>query len=258
MTKENRTIKRTLDTLQLLKDRQDPLTITQISSSLGIPRSSAFDIVSTLYEEGYIELGDNAQKTYVLGLKTFEIGAAYLQNNDLLPTTRPYLEKLMRMSQATAFLAIEDNGQLVYLDKVEAPTAIRTSAQLGSRNSMYCAGLGKALLATYPDQRVKEIFEKTEIIRLTDNTITDYTALSDDLSRIRSRGYAIDDREASPEVFCIAAPVFDSFGKGVAAISLAILYSNLNEKLIKKYSASITDSALQISKKLGYIRQRLY
>jgi len=258
MAKESRTIKRALDVLQVLKDMHKPLNISQIGAHLNIPRSSAFDIINTLLQEGFVESGSEAKKTYVLGLRAFEIGAAYLQNNDLSPTTRPYLEKLMQLSDATAFLAIERNYQLVYLDKVESPSAVRTSAQLGSRKDMYCAGLGKALLATYPEHKVKEIFDKTEIKKLTENTITEYPALLDDLEKTRSRGYAIDNREASPEVFCIAAPLYDSTNKGIAAISLSILYSKLNDELIHEYAENVIDSALQISKKLGYMEQQLY
>jgi len=102
------------------------------------------------------------------------------------------------------------------------------------------------------------IFDKTEMKKLTDNTITDYYALLDDLDKVRSRGYAIDNKEATHEIFCIAAPIYDSTNKGIAAISLAILYSNLNDELIKEYAENITDSALQISKKLGYTKQKLY
>ncbi|MDR1613072.1 MAG: IclR family transcriptional regulator [Planctomycetota bacterium] len=258
MAKENRTIKRALDVLRLLKDRQTPLTITQIGAYLKIPRTSAFDIINTLYQEGFIEPGNETEKAYVLGLKSFEIGAAYLQNNDLSPTTRPYLEKLMLLSHATAFLAIESGLQLVYLDKVEFPSAVRTSAQLGSRNDMYCSGLGKALLATYPEEKVRMIFSKTEIKKITENTIVSYAALLDDLQKTRSRGYAVDDREASPEVFCIAAPIYDSTNNSIAAISLSILYSKLTDELIEKYSKNIIDSALQISKKFGYMERKLF
>lgn len=258
MGKVNRTVKRALDILKLLKDKNKPMTITQISIALDLPRSSTFDILHTLLQEGYTEYDNKALKSYMLGLKVFEVGAAYLNNTDLSPTARPFLEKMMAEAGATAFLAIENNGQLVYLDKVEAPAAIRTSAVLGSRSEMYCTGLGKALLTTYPDSKVRRIFDKSNVKKHTENTITDFDALMKELKKTRVRGYAIDNRETDRELFCIAAPVFDMTGNSVAAISLAIMYAKLDKSLIDKYSELVTSCALQISKRLGYMEKKLY
>jgi len=258
MGKVNRTIKRSFDILQLLKDKNKPMTITQISVALDIPQSSTFDILHTLLQEGYVERDNETLKTYKLGLKIFELGVAYLNNTDLSPTTRPFLEEMMAESGATAFLAIENNGQLVYLDKVEAPTAIRTSAVLGSRNEMYCTGLGKALLATYSESKVRSIFDKSNITKHTENTITDFDTLMEELEKTRTRGYAIDNRENDNEVFCIAAPIFDASENSVAAISLAIMYAKLDKNLIDKYSNLVINCALQISKRLGYTKDKLY
>lgn len=257
MAKANRTVKRALDVLQLLKDENKSMTTTQISIALDMPRSSTFDILYTLLQEGYIEYDNKALKTYVLGLKVFEVGVAYL-NTDFAPIVRPFLEKIMAESRSTAFLAIENNCQLVYLDKVEAPTAIRTSAVLGSRSEMYCTGLGKALLATYPESKVRRIFNKADVKKHTENTITDFDALMKELEQTRVRGYAIDNMETDREVFCIAAPVFDMTGNAVAAISLAIMYAKLDKSLIDKYSELVTGCALQISKRLGYMEKKLY
>jgi DNA-binding IclR family transcriptional regulator len=254
----NRSVKRALEILQLLKDEEKPMNIAEICKAMNIPRSSVYDIVNTLYVEGFIETVSESTKSFKLGLRAFEIGAAYLSQIELAPTARPYLEKLMRRSEATAFLAIEHKGQLVYLDKVEAPTAVRTSAQLGSRNAMYCTGLGKAVMATYAEDRVKQIFKAETIKKHTERTITKYSQLKEELANTRKRGYATDDREANVEVFCVAAPIYDISNKAIAAISLAMLYSNLNADTIHRFADEVTSSALEISHKLGSLRNSLY
>lgn len=258
MAKINRSVKRALEVLQMLKDQRTAMTIVDICKGLGLPRSSAFDILNTLLAEGFIETTSESKKSYKLGLRAFEIGAAYLHHTDLSPTARPYLEKLMKISDSTAFLAIEQGGHLVYLDKVESPAAVRTSAQLGSRSSMYCTGLGKALLATYPEPMVKKIFDSDNARKQTEFTITDFPGLQAELARTRERGYAIDNREANVEVFCVAAPVYDVTNKAVAAISLAMLYSSLNEVSIRRFAGEVTESAMEISRRLGSTRERLY
>jgi len=123
---------------------------------------------------------------------------------------------------------------------------------------MYCTGLGKALLATYPERKIRRIFDKSNVKKHTENTITDFDALMKEFKKTRVRGYAIDNRETDRELFCIAAPVFDMTGNSVAAISLAIMYAKLDKSLIDKYSDLIINCALQISKRLGYMGKKLY
>lgn len=253
MEKINRTLKRALDVLQLIKDSEKPLTTHEVSSALNIPESSTFDIIRTLYVEGYLENSSDGLKSYVLGPKVFEIGTAYLNNTSISKIARPYVEKLMKYTNATAFLAVENNGQIIYLDKIEAPTSVRTSAELGSRQEMYCTGLGKSILSLYPDEKVRKIFENTKIQALTEHTIINIDDLMKDLNKARERGYAIDDREGNIYVRCVACAIRDSSREPVAAISVAMMYSAVDEAILNKYGNKVKEYAKEISHKLGYI-----
>ncbi|MFF2853488.1 MULTISPECIES: IclR family transcriptional regulator [unclassified Peribacillus] len=255
--KLNKSASRVMDILVLLSREDQPLTVSEISRELNVPKSSTFEILTTMVEKGFLQVDDHL-KIYKLGLKLFEVGAAYLYNTDLHKEARPYLETLMTKTGETAFLAIESDGEVVYLDKVEAPSSIRTTATLGNRNPMYRTGLGKAILAGYSNDKVRELMGNTEFIQRTSNSITSYNSLIENLNQIRQRGYSIDDRENEEDVFCIAAPVYDESNRPVAAISVAGLATRMKDDEKDKYSEFLVEAALGISKRLGYRNDRLF
>jgi DNA-binding IclR family transcriptional regulator len=254
--KLNRTVKRAIDILQLIKDKGDALTLKEISEQMDMPISSTFDIVHTLYSERFLEYNTSDRKIFSIGVRAFEIGMTYRQKTNLIELVHPYAEKLMRLTNSTAFLAIVDDKEIVYLDKVEAETSVRTSAVLGSRKDMYSTGLGKAILMYYPEEKIREIFSRYDVTAYTEYTITNIDRLLDDLRQARHRGFATDDREGNINVLCIAHALFDPHGKPFASISIATMHSSLNKQLIEKYGEIITESALEISKKLGYLGQK--
>ncbi|WP_127586737.1 IclR family transcriptional regulator [Paenibacillus koleovorans] len=257
--KINKSASRTVDLLSLLSQHKKPMTLTEISSQLKIPKSSTFEIVYTLVEKGFLEVDDDQLKTFKMGMKLFEVGVSFLNHTDLHQISRPLLDELMAKTGDTVFLAVEDNGEIVYLDKVESySSAIRSNALLGSRNKMYYTGLGKALLASYSNEKVKQIIGSGSLPTRTDRTIKHYEELILELAKIRERGFSIDDRESEPELYCFAAPIYDRSGKAVAAVSVATLYSKVTPETYAKFSQSIVETGLEISKRLGYIGKRLY
>lgn len=257
--KTNKSASRTVDLLSLLAKHQKPMTLTEFSTLLKIPKSSTFEIVYTLVEKGFLEVDDEQLKTFKIGLKLFEVGVSFLNNTDLHQISRPLLDSLMARTGDTVFLAVEDKGEIVYLDKVESSsTVIRSSAQLGSRNKMYYTGLGKALLASYSNDKVKEITGGGNFPERTNYTINNYDELISDLDQIRERGYSIDDRESEPELYCLAVPIMDRTGKAIAAVSVATLYSKVTPETLKNFSLYLVETGMDISKRLGFRGERLY
>ena len=182
-----------------------------------------------------------------------------MNNTDLHQISRPLLDSLMVRTGDTVFLAVEDKGEIVYLDKVESSSSvIRSSAQLGSRNKMYYTGLGKALLASYSNDKVMKITGGGNLPVRTSHTINHYDELISDLDQIRKRGYSIDDRESEPELYCLAVPILDRSGKAIAAVSVATLYSKMTPDTREKYSQYLVETGMDISKRLGFRGERLY
>jgi DNA-binding IclR family transcriptional regulator len=254
----NRSTSRTIDILELISRKNDSLTITEISKTLGIPKSSTLEILHTLMQMNIVEIDKEKLKTFRLGLRLFEIVLSALAKTDLHRETRPLLEGMMSQSGETVFLAVENQGEMVYLDKVEGPSMLRTTADLGSRLPMHCTALGKALLAAYPEEKVREIIQRRKLISRTKNTITRYADLVEELKATRERGYSIDNEEDIADIFCVGAPVYDQTSKPIASISIASQASKMTRRRIEKFGGQVQKVGLDISRKLGFQGDRLF
>lgn len=233
--------------------------MTEICRELGLPKSSAFGLVYTLVDKGFLEHADTTLKTFRLGIKLFQVGVSYLTKTNLHAEAKPVLERLMLASGMTVFLAVEHQGKLVYLDKIEPPDqSIRIDVHLGSSNPMHCTGLGKALLAAYDDETVKRMVGVGNLPVKTVCSIDRYDRLAEELRKIRTRGYAIDNMENEPNIVCLAAPVYDRMRRPVAAISVRSLATEIDQAKVEMMSGLVTQSALEISQRLGCLTDRLY
>ena len=260
MNKLNRSVARAIDIIDLISASKEEVTIAEISRMLDIPKSSAFDIIYTLVEKGYLEVANQKNKSFKLGLKLYQSGASYLEKISFYDVSHPLLEEISKQVMETTFLAVENDGVLVYMDKVESISSVRTSCRIGSTNPLYCTGLGKALLASYSDERVREIVGKSGLHPVTEWTITTEERLFKELSEARQRGYSIDDRESQPEIFCVAAPIYNDIGKPIAAISIASLFTKMqnNPERVERFGRLIADTALTISRKIGFKGEGLF
>lgn len=254
----NNSALRTIEILEGLANSKKSMGITELSRELGIPKSSVFDIIYALLKKGFVEIDNEELRTFKLGLRAFQIGFAYINKIGLYQVARPILESLKNETGETVYLAVEDKGHIVYLDKVESNSPIRTTCSIGSANSMHLTGLGKAMLAGYPEEKVKKITGGDKLEARTPQTIATYRELLLHLQKIRQAGYAFDNREDTDMVCCIAAPIYDRTDKVVAGISVSMLYTNLNEEKKQKISRLVIDTAFGISKKLGYMGNTLY
>ncbi len=116
---------------------------------------------------------------------------------------------------------IEWKDEVMFLAQVETQQAIRAFFPPGTRGPMHVSGIGKALLAWLPPDRVRGIIARQGLARFTSLSITSESLLLRDLARTRERGFSIDDQERAEGMRCIAAPVFNAWGEPVAGLSVS-------------------------------------
>lgn len=255
--KLNKAVARSIDILDYISHQKKPVTLAALSKELGLPKSSVFDIAHTLVQKNMLSF-DKETKTYLLDLKSFEIGNSYLSKSDVHSTALPHLKDISKQTGETVFLAVENSGMIVYLDKVEGTSPTRTTCSIGDRNVMYCTGLGKAILATHTLEEVRYITGGGTLQSRTPNTLKNFQELINELDKTRKRGYSIDNQEDNPYIFCIGCPVLNAEGKCVAAISISCIYTPALEERLEFYSRLITTAALDISRRLGYLGIALF
>ncbi len=230
-------------------------SIREISRALALPKPTVHRILHTLCSFGFV-LQDPDSKEYVLGFRLVELGQAVLNRIDFRKAAEPFLNNLADSVQETVHLSQLDDGQIVYLDKVEkfgVPTGLRMASRIGARNYAHSCAMGKVLLAYAPDGQRNEILKKKGLPELTENTITNLNHLQGHLSKVRSKGFAVDDEENEKGIRCVAAPVRDYTGEVIAAISISGPTVRMTmERIDAEFTAHVVSTANQISQRLGY------
>lgn len=249
-------VERAIAILETLAERGVSMSITEISENVGLKISTVHRFLSTLCNKGFIEQ-DPATSKYKLGMKLFQIGNAALYSSDIRTIAKPYLKELVDRCNETANLAILDGEEVVYIDQLESTNMVivKMFAKVGSRGPAHCTGAGKVLLAYTSEKELEEILSHMELIRYTNETITDPAHLKKELERIRGQGYALDMGEREEDMRCVAAPVKNHENKVVAAISVSgpstrMTTYYLNNELIP----IVREVAEKISLRLGHKR----
>jgi DNA-binding IclR family transcriptional regulator len=243
---------RALEILEVLADHDQGLSVKEMSEALNIPQSSTFNLVQTLYTDGYLVQSYN--KRYKLGPKLIRIGSRALASFDLHRDARVYLQDLMEKVEETVFMAVLSDLELIYIAKVDSNRSIKTSAEIGSRKPLYCTGLGKAFLSFLPKEKQEECFEKTNWVALTPKTIVSPEEMRKQLTHFNTLGYAIDDEESEEGLYCYSAPIFGPTGEIVAAISTAGPKERITRNS-EKVTAELLNTSRRISENLGYFNR---
>ena len=211
-------VSRAIAILQCFHDNRE-LSLFEISTLLGLHKSTTSGIVNTLKAENFLEQ-DSTHGKYKLGLEVFRLAMnSRLEFGELC---EPHLETLSRLTGETINLGVYDGfSNIVYVSKKESIHSLKISTPLGSRLPMYCTAIGKAMLSVMEEQRASELIRLMDMKPLTDNTITDVQTLLDELDRIRQHGVAYDLEELELGLVCVAVPVYYQFGKPAGAISVS-------------------------------------
>jgi DNA-binding IclR family transcriptional regulator len=209
--------------------------------------------LAAFQQEGLVDQDPHTDR-YRIGLAALKLGSIVMKSFRLRDFASPYLRKLSELTGETVHLVVRSGTKVVYIDKVESPKRIRMHSEIGMRNPIYCTGVGKSLLAFSPPALVDEVAAEG-LHPFTPRTITTKERLLEELARIRKQGYAIDDEEHEPDVFCVAAPVFNHLGEPIASISITVPKWRLSEDRIEQMAKLVVEATMEISRELGFQRR---
>jgi len=227
------------------------LSVAEIGAVTELHKSTAHRILMALEHNGFIEQNPQNGK-YHLGLKLFNLGQRAVSRLNLREVARRFLQQLMEKSRETVHLGILDDGEVLYIEKVEGPHALRMPSRIGRHIRIHCTSLGKAMLSCMEENEVRRILQKQPLAVRTANTIRTVKQLLADLEETKRRGYAIDDEEGEIGLRCVGSPIFDYSGKVIGAVSLAGPSARITHEKIPTLGGDVVKTAKAISQKLGY------
>lgn len=248
------TVRKAAEVLNLFSVDHPEWGISELAKTLSFPKSSTSALVSTLAEDGFLRRTSTGR--YKLGWQVMALSQILLSTTDFRTEARPVMESLITRFGETVHLATFENGQVIYVDKLQGTRAVQVSVTgVGHRRPAHCSGVGKVMLAHRPWEEVLQILTNKGMPKFTPNTITTPEALKQELEQVRAQGYAYDLEEAVEELCCVASPIRDHTGEVVAAMSLAVPTYRFQQGK-DQYRLAVVSTTRQISENLGHISAR--
>lgn len=246
----SRAVLRALGILELMMETGEPLVVADIIARLGIPKSTAYELVNTLTLAGYVE-PRGGDKRLFLGRKLFELGTAYRSQVDLVKDGSRTIADLRDLTGETVQLSVLDGRMMLVLMKEEGSNPIRIVSHVGSRVPVNWAASGRLLVSDLEDAALRELLRTTMRQSPSGRAKLDVETLVAEVREARRRGYAIEVNETNEHAGCVAAPVFDSTGRCIAAISVVVPAARLTAENRTRLTAAVTEAANRLSRRLG-------
>jgi len=225
------------------------ISLTELSAALNMPKSTAHRYLATLLELRLAER--NGVDRFRLGTKVIELAGSFLASSDLRKESEATLEEMAEKSGETTHLAVPSGAEVVYIAKVESRHTLGMFSHIGARLPMHCTALGKSILAFSGVERLREVLSEPPKPR-TPNTITSEQALRQELDRIRSQGFAIDNEENEVGIRCVGAPIIDYTGKAIAAMSISGPSDRMDRERCAQLGLLLWEATMKISRRKGF------
>ncbi|MBO0722530.1 MAG: IclR family transcriptional regulator [Blastocatellia bacterium] len=244
-----RVLHKTLTILEILRSDRSGLSLSELTSRVGLPKATVYRIVATLESRGYLDRTSDGN--YRLGRKFFERQPEGNSQQVLIQAARPAMKLLLDSCKETLNLGILDGGEVVVIETLESPLTVRMSSKIGNRRSPHSTALGKILLAALPEKDAHRIVRARGLPRFTDHTITTWTSLTSELEKVRQQGYAFDNCENEPDGRCVAAPIFGPGRSVIAALSLSGPLPRMTMSRARSFVKILSEACQTISEAIG-------
>jgi DNA-binding IclR family transcriptional regulator len=211
---------RTFAILEHVAHAQRPVEIADIIAALDLPKATAYRLVDWFLDRGYLSR-EAGRKRLVVGAKLADLSFRALASS--MHTAAPHLvlQRLVNAVNETCNIGTLINGEVVYLDRVEAEHwPLRLQFSVGSRVPLHCTAIGKLLLALAPARRRLALLYSVELRRFTEHTIASRSRLETELKQIRREQVAFDRQEFLLGVMCAAVPIKGKNGEPLAAVAV--------------------------------------
>jgi IclR family transcriptional regulator, KDG regulon repressor len=239
---------RCFEVIEVLARPPYELGVKDIAQTTGLATTSTHRALATLVEAGFVEQ-DATTRRYRVSGKALWVGGAYLRSSSFYHAAFFVIQELAREIEGLVHLAVFDQGSVLYLHTVGKMRSASLCADTGDRRPAHSTALGKALLAYQPAEVVERAIDNAS--RFTPRTITSLAVMQEELALVRATGVAVDEEEGSPDLRCVAAPIFGASGHAEAAMSIATI--GLPISTVKgPYAALVREATLRVSVQLGY------
>jgi DNA-binding IclR family transcriptional regulator len=224
------------------------LKVTEIANRLGMSKSQVSRMLSTFREEGWVTQNP-ATRGFSIGVAAYAAGSRFINGNRLTREALPVMRGVVDRCGFTCTLSILDGSAPLYLLGLDGPISADFASRVGSYFPFHSTAPGK-LLAAFADEVNQAALLRTDMTRLTSETITDAATMRKTLRAIRERGVAVSRGERTAGIGAIAVPVFDG-ARSIAALGIAYPQALVPDSKVVDFTALLHARAAALSLRLG-------
>ncbi|KAF6511418.1 MULTISPECIES: IclR family transcriptional regulator [Geobacillus] len=244
----NKTVLKTKELLDLFLDCER-LTLPEMVERLQMPKTSVYRMAQSLVALGFLQKrGDH----YELGLALLTFGSLVAERLDIRRVALPVMERLKEATNEAVNLVIRDGDEALYIEKVETSEPVRVYTKVGRRAPLYAGACPRALLVFMDEKEQARYLERTKLVKIAKNTVTDKQALRRQLEEDRKRGYTVSYSELENYSAAVAVPIFNHEGAAIAGLSVAGPEQRFLPDDVARIVPLLRQAAMEISRELGF------
>lgn len=248
MTEYVQSLERGLAVLRTFDGGLASQTPAEVARRAGLPRATARRLLLTLEQLGYVRARDGH---FELTPKVLDLSQAYLSSLSVPEVALPFLERFVERVNESSSVAVLADTEIVYVARVPTQRIMTVSIGLGTRFPAYQTSLGRVLLADLPEDRVRDIFRRSDRSRTTERTVTNVKELLERLAEVRAQGWALVDQELEMGLRSLAAPLRGREETVVAAMNVSTHAGRTDlEELREVFLPALLETAAAISREL--------
>ena len=224
-----RTAARTLRVLSAFRAAERPLSLTEISKTAELDRSTTQRIVHTLRKLGYIQRDDH-DTGFLPGIRLYDHVFDAMRLNTLIQRAIPILLPLSDTVGERVDLSLVDDVRLVYATRFPPKRQTLYAMMLGHSVPIYCTSAGWSVLSRLDEAEARETLLRSKRLKYTEHTLTDVEEILETARSAKQSGYAVATEQLLPGEIAIGAAITNSQGKPIGAVTISALLSDWSEE----------------------------
>ncbi len=247
-------LEKCLKILNILAEQKAPLSASEISKKLVLPRSTVHGLLHTLVNFRVLRRGTDQK--YFLGPHIMYWANSFLSDQDIVTIFYHEIRSLRVLDNYTLTVSVREKEDVLYLACRNAEIPLGFFFRPGMKLPAAFTSTGKALLATLSDEKITEIYSQNWPRPMTQNSVRNVSELLEEIHNVRKNGFSIDNGQIKEGMYCIGKAVHNSDGTGCAGISVSLLKEDFSQEAAKEISGYMEILVTKIETQMGVISSK--
>jgi IclR family acetate operon transcriptional repressor len=250
-----RAVERALALLEAMGDEARGIGLSDLARKVGVPISTVHRLLVTLQGRGFVRY-DQRAGVWGIGRTALAVGANFAETRNLMASAKPIIERIGGESRELINLGVLEDRRVIFLSRYDPGDRRVSPPRTSQAIPAHCSSIGKAIMASLPDRELHALVGSRKLPAVTAKSIVEPPTLLSACRTIRQAGFAIDDEENTIGLRCVAAPIFDEYGRPVAALSIAASAQRLKNEQLAAFGGMLASAAQRITDACGGLMPR--